>query len=167
MAFCLFGARPLSEPTFIYWTLRNKLQWNINQDTKLLIYENALIRIICCQQKTAAMCSMPQCVKIESILVNLLNCTPAPVLHGNSPVASWSAWSISISWAVLDPGAAHISSTWGNTWWYGVSFVSEFKAWMMINVLPLPCHSVCNNIQCCAVRCSHFSRKSSLYGVFF
>ena len=29
------------------WTLRNKLQWNFNQDTKLFINENAYENIIC------------------------------------------------------------------------------------------------------------------------
>ena len=31
----------------VNWTLRNKLQWNFNQNTKLLIYENASENIVC------------------------------------------------------------------------------------------------------------------------
>ena len=36
MACRLFGAKPLSKPMlfFVNWTLRNKLQWNSNQNTK-------------------------------------------------------------------------------------------------------------------------------------
>ena len=32
---------------FVNWTLRNKLQWNFNQDTKLFIHENASEYIVC------------------------------------------------------------------------------------------------------------------------
>ena len=38
----LFGAKPLSKPmlAFVTWTLRNKLQWYLHRNTKLLIHEN-------------------------------------------------------------------------------------------------------------------------------
>ena len=29
------------------WTLRNKLQWNLDQNTKLLIRENELVNVVC------------------------------------------------------------------------------------------------------------------------
>ena len=43
MACRLFDAKPLSEPMldFVNWTLRNKLQYNFNQNTKRFIHENA------------------------------------------------------------------------------------------------------------------------------
>ena len=50
MAFRLFGAKPLSEPTLgycHYWILMNNLQWNFNQYTKLFIHENASEDILC------------------------------------------------------------------------------------------------------------------------
>ena len=45
MACRLFGAKPLSKPMLvgiINWDLRNKVQWNFNQDTKLFIHEKHL-----------------------------------------------------------------------------------------------------------------------------
>ena len=41
MACRLIGAKPLSKPMLGYWTLRNKPQWNFNQNTKLFIHKNA------------------------------------------------------------------------------------------------------------------------------
>ena len=39
------GAKPLSEPMLVYhivnWSLRNKLQWNFNQNSYVFIQENA------------------------------------------------------------------------------------------------------------------------------
>ena len=45
----LFGAKPLSKPMlgFVNWTLRNKLQWNSDWNTKIFIHENALENIFC------------------------------------------------------------------------------------------------------------------------
>ena len=49
MACHLYGAKPLSKPVLGYCklTLRNKLQWNFNQNTKLFIQENASENIVC------------------------------------------------------------------------------------------------------------------------
>ena len=49
MACRLFGAKPLSEPVLIIvnWTLRNILQGNFNQNTKLFIHQNASENIVC------------------------------------------------------------------------------------------------------------------------
>ena len=46
MVCCLFGAMPLSKPVTVNWTLRNKLQWNCNQNT-CLIDENAFQMVVC------------------------------------------------------------------------------------------------------------------------
>ena len=42
MACRLFGAKPLSKPVIVNWTLENKLQWNLNQNTKLFIHDKHL-----------------------------------------------------------------------------------------------------------------------------
>ena len=49
MACRLFKAKPLSKPMlgFVNWTLKNKLQWNFNQYTKLFIHEKASENIVC------------------------------------------------------------------------------------------------------------------------
>ena len=49
MACRLCDAKPLSKlmRVIIDWTLRNKLQWNFNQNTKLFIDENASKSIVC------------------------------------------------------------------------------------------------------------------------
>ena len=49
MAFWLFGATPLPEPTLTNnnWTLRNNLQWNSNQNTNTCIRENAFENAVC------------------------------------------------------------------------------------------------------------------------
>ena len=48
MACRLIGAKPLSGPMLdiVNWTLRNKLQWNFNQSTKLFIHEIALEYVV-------------------------------------------------------------------------------------------------------------------------
>ena len=50
MACRLFSTKPFSKPmcwVIVNWTLRNKLQLNFNQNTKLFIHENASEDIIC------------------------------------------------------------------------------------------------------------------------
>ena len=50
MACRLFGAKPLSKPMLGYCQLnllKNKLQLNLNENTKLFIQENASKNIIC------------------------------------------------------------------------------------------------------------------------
>ena len=48
-----FGTKPLSKPMLGYcqldvnWTLRDKLHWNFNQNTKLFIHENVTENIVC------------------------------------------------------------------------------------------------------------------------
>ena len=46
MACRLFGAKPLPEPVLTYSEF-DKLQWNSNQNTKLLTHENASEEIVC------------------------------------------------------------------------------------------------------------------------
>ena len=45
----------------VNWTLRNKLQWNINRNSYIFIQENAFKNII---WKKAAILSRPRCVKM-------------------------------------------------------------------------------------------------------
>ena len=44
----------------VNWTLRNKLQWNINQNSYIFIQENAFERVI---SEMSAILSQPSCVK--------------------------------------------------------------------------------------------------------
>ena len=43
----------------VNWTLRNKLQWNLNRNSNIFIQENAFESVVC---ETAAILSRPQCV---------------------------------------------------------------------------------------------------------
>ena len=49
MAYRLFGAKPLFNQccVIVIWTLRHKLQWSFNQNTKLFIYKNASENVVC------------------------------------------------------------------------------------------------------------------------
>ena len=49
MTYHLVGTKPLPEPMLSYCQLdpRNKLQWNLNYNTKLFIHENAFITVLC------------------------------------------------------------------------------------------------------------------------
>ena len=50
MACRLIGAKPLSKQMvgyFVKWTLRNKLQWNFNQNTKFFIHGNVSENTVC------------------------------------------------------------------------------------------------------------------------
>ena len=60
----LDGAKPLSEPSWniVNWTLRNKLQWNLNRNSYIFIQENTFEHVI---WKMAAILSGTQCVKLS------------------------------------------------------------------------------------------------------
>ena len=62
MAFLLVGAKPLSNPwwNIVFRNLRNKLQWNFNRNSYILIRENALGNFV---WKMGAISSWTQCVK--------------------------------------------------------------------------------------------------------
>ena len=49
MACRLDDTKPLSEPVLEYcnWTLRNKLLWNLNQNSWIFIQENAVKNVVC------------------------------------------------------------------------------------------------------------------------
>ena len=68
MACRLFGAKPISKPTVVFFvncTIRNKLQWNFNQNTKLFIHENAYENIVC---EMAPILFRGRCVKMVKIV---------------------------------------------------------------------------------------------------
>ena len=67
MAWCLVGAKQLSEPMLEYfmWTTRNKLQWDFNRNLYIFVQENAFENVV---WKMAAISSRPQCVKTFSAL---------------------------------------------------------------------------------------------------
>ena len=48
----------------VNWTLRNKLQWNRNRNSKFFIQENALEHVVC---EMASILSRPQWVKSETL----------------------------------------------------------------------------------------------------
>ena len=62
MAWCLFSTKPLPVPmlTSCWLDLKNKLQWNSNQNTQFFIHENAFENVVC---EMAAILSEPQCVE--------------------------------------------------------------------------------------------------------
>ena len=67
MAWRLLGAKPLSYYqcwVIVNWTLRNKLQWNFVQNTKLFIHKNAFENIIC---EMAAILSRGWWVKQQTV----------------------------------------------------------------------------------------------------
>ena len=59
MVCCLFGTKPLSEPMLAYCQLDpgKKLQWNMDQNTKIFIQEDSLENVVCL---IAAIFSWPQ-----------------------------------------------------------------------------------------------------------
>ena len=59
MACHLAGAKPLSEPMLEYWTLVNKLQWNVDKNLCIFIQENAFENVV---WKMAAILPRPQWV---------------------------------------------------------------------------------------------------------
>ena len=58
----LFGAKPLLE-LIVNWSLRNKLQWNLNQNKKLFIQEKAFQKVVC---EMAAILSRPHFYQTRS-----------------------------------------------------------------------------------------------------
>ena len=53
----------------VKWTLRNKLKWNLNQNSNIFIEENAFESVVC---EMSAILSRPQCVKFVYLWVVLL-----------------------------------------------------------------------------------------------
>ena len=71
MACHMDGAKPLCEPmNIVYWTLRNKLQWNLDRNLYVFIQENAIENVV---NKFAANCLGPNVlIDIESFGLELL-----------------------------------------------------------------------------------------------
>ena len=65
MACLLFSTKPLSETILAIWTMRNKLQWNFNNNSHIFIQENAFENVIC---EMASIFSRPQCVKFVMMI---------------------------------------------------------------------------------------------------
>ena len=65
----------------VNWTLRNKLQWNLNRNSYIFIRENAFKNVV---WKKVAILSRPQCVKgLEPVLEGWSQCTRARAKHSN------------------------------------------------------------------------------------
>ena len=74
IAYRLFGTKPLSKLKLcciiVHWTLRNKLQWKFNQNTKFFIHENASKYIV---RGMAAILSRMRWVKLASWWVHVMH----------------------------------------------------------------------------------------------
>ena len=75
----VFWPAPSQCWNIVKWTLRNKLQWNLNRNTHIIIQENALENIV---WKMAAILSWSQCVKGCSHIDVL------PILKWTSPTTT-------------------------------------------------------------------------------
>ena len=68
----------------VNWTLRNKLQWNLNRNSHIFIQENAFESVVC---ETAAILSQPQCVNCPPPLSGLafhVKATIIPLFIGSN-----------------------------------------------------------------------------------
>ena len=88
-ACCLFSTKPLSKPIWVIvnWTLRNKLQWNFNQNTKLFIHEKASENIV---YEMAAILSRERWV----------NCLYTYSLPSHSLTKSWFHTKSNFKWKI-------------------------------------------------------------------
>ena len=67
----------------VNWTLRNKFQWNLNQNLYIFIQENAFGNVV---WKTAAILSWPQCVYFD---LQHLCCLIHPQFHFALPLTNF------------------------------------------------------------------------------
>ena len=79
----------------VNWTLKNKLQWNLNRNSNIFIEENAFESVVC---ETAAILSQPQCVKIRWSPCDLSVDESALV-----QVMAWCHQATNITWDDVDP----------------------------------------------------------------
>ena len=108
MACRLIGAKPLLEPMleFVNWTHRKKLWWNFNQNSYILIQENAFENIVC---ETAIILSRPRRVNgfAESSRVvsepMLILLVPKLQLSGKTSSGHYSLPWLMIIWRLRSP----------------------------------------------------------------
>ena len=93
---------------FVYWTLRNKLQWNFNWNSNIFIQENAFESVV---WEMAAILSRPQCVKDGREVCSL------------NDIKNWKQL-----WALLDP----FSPLYLNIFLWGFQY-----SWYVENVISL------------------------------
>ena len=81
MACRLFGAKPLPEPCWLIvnWNLRNKFQWNSNQNTKLFIHENAHECVVCQIGSHFVQGGMITCFAAD--VFKCIDCNPYPLFQ--------------------------------------------------------------------------------------
>ena len=81
MACRLFGAKPLSNQCWVIvnWTLRNELQWNFNQDTKLFIHSTASENIVCEMAAILSRGKWGPCRRSSSRSNNAIACCEYPL----------------------------------------------------------------------------------------
>ena len=71
----------------VNFTIRNKIQWNINRNSYTLIHENAFDYVVC---KTVAILSRPQCVKKITETSSPDSQTNENVFQANGPVVHFT-----------------------------------------------------------------------------
>ena len=102
MACRLAGAKPLSEPMLEY-NLRNKVQWNLKQNSYILIEENAFENVVC---EITSILSRPQYVNSlwpsDAIWWHRSGSTLAQVRAWWSQMASHFLSQQTIAWANVD-----------------------------------------------------------------
>ena len=70
----------------VKWTLMNKLQWNFNRNSNIVIQENASKSVVC---ETAAMLSRPQCVKMSMDHQSAIIAWKVYVVVQTNPMPDW------------------------------------------------------------------------------
>ena len=87
------------------WTLRNKLQWNLNQNSNIFIQENVFESVVC---EMAAILSRPQCVKRSFIVQNKQWRTK--VSHCGQHWASWCPYGFGSHMTSIQPSSSGYST---------------------------------------------------------
>ena len=76
---------------FVNSNLRNKLQWNIKQNSDIFIQENAFENVVC---EMAAILSQPQCVKVGRCVQGIISHTGNMNLLCSCILQRWMPFSV-------------------------------------------------------------------------
>ena len=117
MAYRLFGAKPLPETmlTFVNRTIRNKIQWNSNQNLKLFIPKNAFANIVCEMEGILSREKwVNHCLKYKYCCSVTCNGTVGILPHVHAPFCQISAIKSSI---LTTRDADDTDSEHGLFWW--------------------------------------------------
>ena len=114
----------------VNWTLRNKLKWNLNQNSYIFIQENAFENVV---WEMAAILSGPQCVKggivgvplIILVTMTVMNDNTAPYLHVNWMELSWETVALFGRYGQPIIGIHTENVRIMNVWWWCISTVGS------------------------------------------